>query len=80
MPKINGIELLERLTASGWGFPVIVMTGHGDEALKQRAEALGATFLEKPFRPSSFEEVVATCLRQNDGKKDAPYQDENATT
>ena len=80
MPNINGVALLEQLIETGWDFPVIMMTGHGDEALKQRAEALGASYLEKPFRPSRFEEIVATSLRQHDGKKDAPYQDGSATT
>ena len=59
MPKINGLELIERLTTLGIDIPAIVMTGHGDESLKQRAEELGAVaFLEKPFRPDEFKEIM----------------------
>jgi len=59
MPKINGLELLEKLIALGKQIPAIVMTGHGDDNLKRRARELGAVaFLEKPFRPEEFKEIM----------------------
>ena len=70
MSEISGFGLLEQLRASGWEFPVIVMTGHGDEALRNIAEALGATFLEKPLRPAGFQETVATSLKRSLGEQD----------
>ncbi|MBT6154840.1 MAG: response regulator [Planctomycetaceae bacterium] len=70
MAKINGIVLLEQLIAMGWEFPVIMMTGHGDETLRQKAEVLGATYLEKPFRPSRLEEVIRANLKHSNGEKD----------
>ena len=70
MPVIDGFGLLEQLRASGRDFPAIMMTGHGDQALKHRAEALGAIYLEKPLRPAEFSEIVATSLQQSVGKKD----------
>ncbi len=73
MPAVNGIGLLEQLNASGREFPVIMTTGHGDKALKHKAEQLGAAaFLEKPFRPAELKEFIATSLKQNVGEKDTP--------
>jgi FixJ family two-component response regulator len=63
MPKINGLELIERLTALGIDIPAIVMTGHGDESLRQRSAELGAVaFLEKPFRPDEFKEIMRLAM------------------
>ncbi|MBC8351953.1 MAG: PAS domain S-box protein [Planctomycetes bacterium] len=72
MPEISGIELLERLGASGSTLPVIITTGHGGEALKRKAENLGAAaFLEKPFRPAQLQEVITTILKRIAGEKHA---------
>jgi two-component system response regulator FixJ len=50
MPDINGIELLEALSARGSMMPAIVITGHGDVPLAVSAMKAGAVdFLEKPF-------------------------------
>jgi len=64
MPGMNGIELLEQLITLGKHFPVIITTGHGDQALKLKAEALGATFLEKPFRPVHLKGAITAVLEQ----------------
>ena len=73
MPQIDGIELLEQLTTLGKAFPVIMITGHGTSALKQKAEKLGAVaFLEKPFRPAELEEIIAESLKRNIGEDHAP--------
>ena len=50
MPGIDGIELLKRLKTLRSGYPIVVMTGHGDVPLAVEAMKLGAMdFLEKPF-------------------------------
>lgn len=50
MPGIDGLEVLQRMTSHGLGFPVIMMTGHGDMELTLQAILAGvADFLEKPF-------------------------------
>ncbi|MBA3311699.1 MAG: response regulator [Planctomycetota bacterium] len=49
MPGMGGLELQERLRASGSQIPVIILTGYGDVSTAVRAMKAGATdFLEKP--------------------------------
>jgi two-component system chemotaxis response regulator CheY len=52
MPRMNGIEFLERLSARGSGVPVVMLTTEGQPELIQRAKSLGAKgWLVKPFKP-----------------------------
>jgi two-component system chemotaxis response regulator CheY len=52
MPRMNGIEFLERLNADGSGVPVVMLTTEGQPELIQRAKALGAKgWIVKPFKP-----------------------------
>jgi FixJ family two-component response regulator len=66
MPGMSGIELLGKVMASGKPCPVILATGHGGAALRERAETLGATaFLEKPFRPAQLQKAICAILDQD---------------
>lgn len=50
MPGMDGLQVQEKLQASGIGLPVVIMTGHGDVALAVQAMRAGAVdFIEKPF-------------------------------
>jgi two-component system, chemotaxis family, chemotaxis protein CheY len=52
MPRMNGIEFLERLNANGSSIPVVMLTTEGQPELIQRAKALGAKgWIVKPFKP-----------------------------
>ncbi len=59
MPRMSGLELLERIRAEHPGVEVIMMTAFGDVELAVKSVRAGAyDFLEKPFR--SNDEVVLT--------------------
>ena len=60
---MGGIELLVQLNKLNKHIPVILVTGHGTPALKQSAKELGATaLLEKPFRSTELQELIAESL------------------
>ncbi len=72
MPGINGLELLEQLTAAGQTLPAIVITGHGDVAMAVRAMKAGALdFIEKPVHAPELLAAVAHAL---DASRDAGVQ------
>ena len=61
MPGLTGIELTERLRATGHDMPVIMITARADPGIEQRALASGAAcFLKKPFE---MDELIA-CVEQ----------------
>ncbi|EXS68701.1 MULTISPECIES: response regulator transcription factor [unclassified Sphingobium] len=50
MPEIDGIAVLERLQATDFKSPIVVMTAHGDIGTAVTAMRRGAhNFIEKPF-------------------------------
>lgn len=52
MPRMNGLEFLEQLSARKSAPPVVMLTTEGQPELMQRAKALGAVgWLVKPFKP-----------------------------
>jgi two-component system response regulator FixJ len=78
MPGIDGIELLKRLRTRNSGFPIVVMTGHGDVPLAVEAMKLGAMdFLEKPFEDERLIAMIEAALRVAEpaAKSDAVAQD-----
>jgi FixJ family two-component response regulator len=51
MPGMGGLGLLKRLAASGIRMPVIILTAHGEEDMRQRTLEEGAiALLEKPVK------------------------------
>lgn len=52
MPRMSGIELLERLQQQGSVVPIVMMTTEGQPELIERAKSLGAKgWIIKPFKP-----------------------------
>lgn len=55
MPGLNGIELQDRLAASGHRIPIIFMTAFQDDRVRDRAMRSGAvSFMSKPFSEASL--------------------------
>jgi two-component system, LuxR family, response regulator FixJ len=50
MPDMDGLQVQQALQERGIGYPVVVMTGHGDVGVAVHAMKVGAVdFIEKPF-------------------------------
>lgn len=65
MPRMDGLELLDRLRQQGSELPVVVMTGHGDVPVAVRAMKAGALdFIEKPLTESLLLEAVRNMMAQ----------------
>jgi len=59
MPKMTGMELLERLRAEGNRVRFGFVTSEGSEEMRARAREAGAAFLiAKPFKPEDFRESI----------------------
>ena len=56
---ITGVELARQLTAEGYKFPVIFMTGQSDVAVERKATAAGGiAFLRKPFPATTLMDAI----------------------
>lgn len=65
MPGMDGVELIQALTAAAIDLPVIVITGHGDVPLAVRAMKAGAAdFIEKPFDDMLIVEAVRRAMAE----------------
>jgi two-component system CheB/CheR fusion protein len=61
MPRMSGLELLDRLKSQGGGLPAIMVTGHADIRLAVKAMKAGAmAFLEKPVQ---YDELLVNIER-----------------
>jgi FixJ family two-component response regulator len=66
MPGQGGLDLYERLMASGRDIPVIFITGHADVPMAVRAMKAGAVdFLSKPFEDSELLGAAAQALERD---------------
>ena len=63
MPEMDGLELQRRLVDLKAGWPVIVMTGHGDVPMAVEAMKAGAVdFIEKPFHDETLLSAIRSAL------------------
>jgi FixJ family two-component response regulator len=66
MPGMDGLELQRRVRVESPRLPVILISGHVDEQLRQRALRLGAVaFLYKPFDGEELLRVIQRALEQD---------------
>lgn len=58
MPVSSGLDLVDAMRNAKWTIPIVIMTAFGDASTRARAEALGATLLDKPFKMGELRAVV----------------------
>jgi CheY-like chemotaxis protein len=61
MPRMSGEEVLVGLRSIRPGVPVVVITGYGEESVREDALADTAGFLQKPFSPDALRAVLKRC-------------------
>lgn len=61
---MSGVDLQCRLRGNGSPVPIILMTGHREEAIRDRAERNGCTaFLWKPFGPEVLLNLLGSIVQ-----------------
>jgi FixJ family two-component response regulator len=66
MPKLNGLELQDRLADKGISFPIIFITGHGTVPSSVKAFKAGAMdFLQKPFEDKELLDAVSRGIEKH---------------
>ncbi len=63
MPRMNGIETLQRLREMGENIQVIISTGYlSEENLEKLAPLQPAAYLKKPFSHQELTHIIKQCL------------------
>jgi FixJ family two-component response regulator len=63
MPGMSGIELYERLCATGWRIPTILVSAYPDDLHREHASRAGIqACLRKPFTPDALLERIAAAV------------------
>jgi len=75
MPRINGLDVLQRVKQRSPDSEVIIFTGLSQPGTARRAQELGAfAYLPKPFEPEDILGLIAQALakRRARGKRPGP--------
>ncbi len=73
MPGIDGFEVLRRIKKMAPETDAIVITGHGDEELEQKARSLQADdFIHKPFQQRALDEALQRLRERLKSDRSAP--------
>ncbi len=67
MPRMNGVELMDALSASHPDVPVILMSGYASAALAEMGIASPCSLLPKPFPAERLLAEVHRCIGQRNG-------------
>jgi CheY-like chemotaxis protein len=63
MPGYSGLQVLGAVRSAGWSIPIILISAHRNEQLRENAARLGVTaFIQKPFDPADIRVAVARSL------------------
>lgn len=71
MPRLNGVELMEALSVSHPGLPVILMSGYATAALSELGIATPCSILNKPFPAERLLAEVHRCMSGRGGGSSA---------
>jgi CheY-like chemotaxis protein len=71
MPRLNGVELMQALSASYPHLPVILMSGYATAALAELGIAAPCGILTKPFPAERLLAEVHRCASRRDGGSSA---------
>jgi two-component system cell cycle sensor histidine kinase/response regulator CckA len=71
MPRLNGVELMQALSASHPHLPVILMSGYATGALSELGIAAPCGILTKPFPAERLLAEVNRCAGRRDGGSSA---------
>ncbi|MGH7499063.1 MAG: response regulator [Gemmatimonadales bacterium] len=64
MPRLNGVELIQRLSSACPDLPCILMSGYGGPQLEALGIVAPCGMLTKPVPPGVLLDEVRRCLRQ----------------
>jgi DNA-binding NtrC family response regulator len=71
MPRLNGVELMEAISLSNPGIPVILMSGYASAALSEMGIATPCGILTKPFPAERLLAEVHRCASRRGGGSSA---------
>jgi len=72
MPGMGGLELQDRLLASGAALSIVFMSGHGDVPMASKTLRKGAVdFLQKPFRDEALLDRIEEALERTHEQRHA---------
>ena len=81
MPGMSGPELQRKLIASQHSIPIVFLTAHGDEEVRERVLGDGAVdCLFKPFTEDALLLAVNTALHEFRAESDSVSEQERKTT
>ena len=64
MPRMSGLDLVERLAASPERVPAVVISGYADAEAEAAARRAGCALLEKPFTAETLLQAVNLALEE----------------
>lgn len=64
MPLCSGMQALETIRSVRPRLPFVLLTAFGDDDMHQRAAALGAELLDKPFSMKQVSAAVSRAIRR----------------
>jgi two-component system response regulator FixJ len=65
MPTMDGLEVVAKIRDRRGSMPVILVTGHPDANIRERATAAGVAVIEKPFRGTLLIDCIHAALEES---------------